>query len=146
MPSYFGFEAVGAMILNTGDPDSKEKGMVLFTDQDAHNSDEKGEQDQDASDNDDDVRLTSNLKTANEMPARQPKNDKEEQKQEETIGEGQQFFNNAERLEHLHKMQEKKFINFPCSSGLSGQVFTSGELKVCNEAEKETAFVDEIDN
>ena len=43
-------------------------------------------------------------------------------------------------------MQEKKFINFPCNSGLSGQVFTSGELKVCNEAEKETAFVDEIDN
>ena len=43
MPNYFGFEAVGALILNPGDPDSKEKGMVLFTDQDAHNSDEKAE-------------------------------------------------------------------------------------------------------
>ena len=43
-------------------------------------------------------------------------------------------------------MQEKKFINFPCNSGLSGQVFTTGDLKVCNDAEKETAFVDEIDN
>jgi len=43
-------------------------------------------------------------------------------------------------------MQEKKFINFPCNSGLSGQVFTTGELLVCNDAEKETAFVDEVDN
>ena len=94
------------------------------------------------------MRLTSNLKPANEMPARQRKQAKEELAQKGNIQnvEGQQFFNNAERLEHLHKMQEKKFINFPCNSGLSGQVFTTGELKVCNEAEKETAFVDEIDN
>ena len=134
--------------------------MVLFTDQDAHNSDDKAEPDRDASDEDDDARLTSNVKTANEMPAPKKKRDPEEEakakaarsprrkkgekgKEEEADTEP---LNAAERLEHLHLMQEKKFINFPCNSGLSGQVFTTGELKVCNDAEKETAFVDEIDN
>ena len=136
--------------------------MVLFTDQDAHASDEKAEPDRDASDDEDDARLTSNVKTANEMPAPKKKRDQEEEakgkaaarsparrkkgekaREEEASTEP---LNAAERLEHLHLMQEKKFINFPCNSGLSGQVFTTGDLKVCNDAEKETAFVDEIDN
>ena len=107
MPNYFGFEAVGALILNPGDPESKEKGMVLFTDQDAHASDEKADKDHDASDNDDDVKLTSNLKTANEMPTPQRKKGEEEKSEPKGKAEqadGEQFFNTAERLEHLHKM------------------------------------------
>lgn len=132
----------------------------MFTDQDAHNSEDKPEPDHDASDDEDDARLTSNVKTANEMPLPKKKHDDEEEakakaqrsprrkkgekaREEEASTEP---LNTAERLEHLHLMQEKKFINFPCNSGLSGQVFTTGELLVCNDAEKETAFVDEVDN
>jgi len=132
MPGYFGFEAVGALILNPGDPENKEKGAVLFTDQDAHDTEDKAEADHDASDDEDDARLTSNVKTANEMPLPRKKNDEEEEaktkksnvrrKKGEKAGddEASEPINTAERLEHLHLMQEKKFINFPCNSGLSG--------------------------
>ena len=127
----------------------------MFTDQDAHATDEKAEPDQDASDDDDDARLTSNVKTAHELPTPKAKPEEEgkaksprspaKRKKGEKEGDAEPL-NAAERLEHLHLMQEKKFINFPCNSGLSGQVFMTGALKVCNDAEKETAFVDEIDN
>jgi hypothetical protein len=43
-------------------------------------------------------------------------------------------------------LQEKKFNKFPATSGLSGTVFQSGKLIICNDKEKETSFVDEIDN
>ena len=39
-----------------------------------------------------------------------------------------------------------QFITFPCNIGLSGSVFTSGDIIMCNDAEKEPSFVDEIDN
>jgi len=35
---------------------------------------------------------------------------------------------------------------FPANIGLSGQVFISGEIFICNDAEKESGFVDQIDN
>lgn len=43
-------------------------------------------------------------------------------------------------------MQSKKFNKFPVTSGLSGAVFSSGKLYICNDAEQENNFVDEIDN
>jgi hypothetical protein len=46
----------------------------------------------------------------------------------------------------LSKVLQKKFNKFPVTSGLSGSVFQSGQLYFCNDAEKETNFVDEIDN
>ena len=42
--------------------------------------------------------------------------------------------------------QAKKFMNFPCNSGLSGMVFSTGKLYISNNATKETKFIDEIDN
>lgn len=35
---------------------------------------------------------------------------------------------------------------FPANIGLSGHVFTSGEFIICNDAEKEPGFVDQVDN
>lgn len=43
-------------------------------------------------------------------------------------------------------MQQKKFNKFPVTSGLSGFVYSSGKLYICNDAEQENNFVDEIDN
>ena len=37
-------------------------------------------------------------------------------------------------------------MNFPTNSGISGYVFKTKELKVSNNASKETKFVEEIDN
>ena len=51
-----------------------------------------------------------------------------------------------QRMEELHRQQAVQFINFPANIGLSGQVFTSGGIILCNDAEKEPGFVDEIDN
>ena len=49
----------------------------------------------------------------------------------------------AAREKDLH---HKKFMNFPCNSGLSGHVFQTGQIYVSNNAAKETKFQDEIDN
>ena len=43
-------------------------------------------------------------------------------------------------------LHHKKFMNFPCNSGLSGQVFQTGKIYISNNAPKETKFQDEIDN
>jgi hypothetical protein len=46
----------------------------------------------------------------------------------------------------MKKQQENAYNRFPVASGLSGVVFQKGWLFISNDAEKETSFVDEIDN
>ena len=43
-------------------------------------------------------------------------------------------------------MHHKKFMQFPCNSGISGQAFHTGQIFISNNAAKETKFQDEIDN
>lgn len=50
------------------------------------------------------------------------------------------------RLAAMKMMQSKRYNKFPVTSGLSGHVFQTGRLYVSNDYEKETSFVDEIDN
>ena len=52
----------------------------------------------------------------------------------------------ANKLNKLHKQQRDTFIEFPVTIGMSGQVFSTGNIVIVNEAEKEPAFVDTIDN
>ena len=109
------------------------------------------------SDDDDDAKLTHNSKAAidmatptllkkpDEFAAATPmKNNKKKGNQIiEPIDEPQ---TNAQRLEQLHQQQAEDFVVFPPNIGLSGQVFMSGNFYVCNDAEKESGFVDQIDN
>lgn len=44
------------------------------------------------------------------------------------------------------ELHHKKFLDFPCNSGLTGHVFQTGQIFVSNNAAKETKFQDEIDN
>ena len=52
----------------------------------------------------------------------------------------------AQRMEELNAQQATEFVVFPATIGLSGKVFNTGELIFCNDAEKEPAFVELIDN
>ena len=49
-------------------------------------------------------------------------------------------------MEELNAQQATEFVVFPATIGLSGKVFNTGELIYCNDAEKEPAFVELIDN
>lgn len=51
-----------------------------------------------------------------------------------------------EALAKIKEVHQKKFMNFPCNSGISGVVFGTGQIYVSNNAAKETKFIDEIDN
>lgn len=46
----------------------------------------------------------------------------------------------------LRKIYNKTFINFPNNSGISGIVFASKQIYYSNSADKETNFVNEVDN
>ena len=49
-------------------------------------------------------------------------------------------------MSKIKEIHQKKFMNFPCNSGISGVVFGSGQIYIANNAAKETKFIDEIDN
>jgi len=49
-------------------------------------------------------------------------------------------------MERLSALHNAKIITFPVGQGISGQVFYSGKLFKCNDAEKESNFSGDIDN
>ena len=51
-----------------------------------------------------------------------------------------------EKQKRIREIHDKKFMNFPTNTGISGAVFMSKELYYSNNASKETKFVEEIDN
>ena len=51
-----------------------------------------------------------------------------------------------EQMKRIKEVHQKKFMNFPCNSGISGIVFQTGQIYISNNAAKETKFIDEIDN
>ena len=51
-----------------------------------------------------------------------------------------------EKQKKIRETHQKKFMNFPTNSGISGAVFKSKDLYYSNNASKETKFVEEIDN
>jgi len=49
-------------------------------------------------------------------------------------------------MARIKEVHQKKFMNFPCNSGISGVVFQTGSIYISNNATKETKFIDELDN
>ena len=49
-------------------------------------------------------------------------------------------------MDKIKEVHQKKYMNFPCNSGISGLVFQTGQLYISNNAAKENKFIDEIDN
>ena len=96
---------------------------------------------EDFSDEDEDGALENNFLNASNA---NPNHKKQNEEFQERFENENKFI--TERLLLLKKLQEKKFNKFPATSGLSGTVFQSGKLIFCNDKEKETNFVDEIDN
>ena len=147
MPKYFGFEAVGALVYN------KESGN-LFSDPESQTNVEEDELPDHLSDDDDDARLGHNTREAMIMPTPEQliKPDistsiaAKQKAKSDSKKVSDEPMTTAQRMEELHKQQAVQFINFPANIGLSGQVFTNGNIIVCNDAEKESGFVDEIDN
>lgn len=51
-----------------------------------------------------------------------------------------------EKAEQLRALYNKTFINFPINGGISGIAFSQNEVIWTNSADKETNFVNTIDN
>ena len=121
MPNYFGFEAVGALLL---DPESKSPFDVinictantLFTDPDYSSNPEIPNED--FSDQDEDGPLGQNYMSSINANPKQAKHNAEFS---EKFEDEKSFI--TKRLEMLKKMTERKFNKFPVTSGLSGAVF-----------------------
>lgn len=111
----------------------------MFSDVD-NKEDSEEEKEVDSDQGDDEV-LTNNVDTAT---LANPKKAKRNHEYSEQFKNENEFI--AKRLQALREVQAKKFNRFPVSSGLSGHVFQSGKVYIGNDAEKETNFVDEIDN
>jgi len=105
------------------------------------NADNNELSNEDFSDQGDDEGLTNNINSATNANPKHAKLNKFYQ--EQFVSEKDYV---AKRLEVLREMQKKKFNKFPVTSGLSGFVYSSGKLYICNDAEQENNFVDEIDN
>ena len=125
LPEFFGFESVGVLIYNF-------ESNWLFTDPDQH---KEGRHHKDEDSDAEEKHLkphqarTPGHKTPGATsPSKGLKPDPETE---------------AQREKQVH---QKKFMQFPCNSGISGQVFHSGQIFISNNAAKETKFQDEIDN
>ena len=151
MPKYFKFEAVGCLVFN-------KTTNKLFSDPDSQVPVNEDELPDHLSDDDDDARLSHNTRAAVVMPTPEklikPDKSKEmalkaaeaNRKKKESENENRGPLTEANIANELHKHATDNFIEFPVSIGLSGHVFNTGNIVVANEAEKEPAFLDTIDN
>lgn len=137
-PSFFGFEAVGVLMYYS-DPNQQ----YFFTDPDTSKDEKKDKEDgSNDSDSEEDGPQGENESIGSDISAKKKKAENKKPinyHKEENLTEEQK----AERIRAIHS---KKFMNFPTNSGISGFVFKTKELKVSNNASKETKFVEEIDN
>ena len=128
-------------------------GGQLFSDPSSQIPNDEEELPSNLSDDDDDAKLANNTKAANDMevPAKLKKPEQKQSVIQRKKGSKQNPVDEppqttAQRMEALHNQQATEFVVFPPTIGLSGKVFNTGELIVCNDAEKEPAFVELIDN
>ena len=80
--------------------------------------------------------------------AEKKKQDEEEAKKEtdkKTSGKPSEM-TEQEKQDKIRAIHNKRFMNYPTNSGISGQVFKSKQLYFSNNASKESKFVEEVDD
>mgnify|MGYP001155486386 CR=1 FL=1 len=144
LPNFFGFEAVGVLMYNF-------EHNCFFTDPDTSKDEKKSAKSSNSGSDDEMEGDNMSQGSISDGASGGRRNSLRKKKTERPINYHKEAMKNEklteeEKQSRIRDIHQKKFMNFPTNSGISGAVFKSKELYFSNNASKETKFVEEIDN